>query len=423
MRRLDPTHPSENNESIQYDGLPGQPSPLTTARPTKTSSRCATVELWWRSKQLQSRRQRQPAGEAFHLLLHHGLRLAPRIRVSRDDQVFDDVLFFRLEQGGVDRRAFHLALGGQLDHDETAARLAFDLDLVELGLHLLHFRLQLRRLFHQAHEIRHVVSIVMLRHDGWSRDKGSPAARPRHQGTQGSSPSAYRPSGSKTSSAGGSADVSSPVPISAGAAFAGGRTPMISAPGNRLSTACTSGSAVTPRIRSALRASACDFSVGAPCSADTTTIQRRPVHCDSLRESSPTSVAAAPGSSATSSLPSSKATRRTSRSRTVRTTRSRFSPASAIRSSNRATASGAGADAGAGAASAMRAIGSRAGAAAEWDAAAARANGAAVARGPGPPGAPAIGETPPLPVRAAAPEPSPSASDRITSSGLGRSAA
>ena len=102
------------------------------------------------------------------------------------------------------------------------------------------------------------------------------------------------------------------------------------APGKRASTACTSGSARTPVFSSACRASCCDLRSAAPCSAETTTIQRRPVHCESLRERSLTSVLAALGSSAMSSRPSSQRTSRTSRSSAALTPRSRFCAASAI---------------------------------------------------------------------------------------------
>ena len=69
-----------------------------------------------------------------------------------------------------------------------------------------------------------------------------------------------------------------------------------------------------------------------PASAETTTIQRRPVHCSSLRDRSLTSVCAALGSSAISSRPSSKRTSRTSRSSAGLVSRSRFSAASATSS-------------------------------------------------------------------------------------------
>ena len=72
----------------------------------------------------------------------------------------------------------------------------------------------------------------------------------------------------------------------------------ISAPGKRASTAATSGSARTPVLSSAGRASFWAFTVGWPCSAETTTIQRRLVHCENLRARSLTSVFAALFSSA-----------------------------------------------------------------------------------------------------------------------------
>src|SRR5262245_48604358 len=41
-------------------------------------------------KQLHPGRQRQAAGDRFHLFLHHGFRLAARVRVGGHDQVLDD---------------------------------------------------------------------------------------------------------------------------------------------------------------------------------------------------------------------------------------------------------------------------------------------------------------------------------------------
>ena len=54
------------------------------------------------SKQLQSGRQRQAAGDALHLLLHQRLGLAARIGVRRDQQVLEDLLLRRLDQRLVD---------------------------------------------------------------------------------------------------------------------------------------------------------------------------------------------------------------------------------------------------------------------------------------------------------------------------------
>ncbi len=56
---------------------------------------------------------------------------------------------------------FICALGRQSHADEAAAGLTFDFEALELGLHLLHFRLHGLRLLHQAHHVwhRHVLSI------------------------------------------------------------------------------------------------------------------------------------------------------------------------------------------------------------------------------------------------------------------------
>src|SRR3954447_711360 len=198
-----------------------------------------------RLKQLQARRQRQAPGQAFHLVLHDLFGLATRVGVSGNQQVFQDFLFARLDQRVVDLDSLHLTLGAELDHDHAAAGRALDFDAVELGLHLLHLRLQLRSLLHHAQKIGHYSS----------RSQLSPKPMSSGSGISGSAV------------AGGSGATSLPP-----------RTPTISAPGNRSSTALTSGSARTPTSSSAFLTSATDFSVGAPGSREITTIQERPVH-------------------------------------------------------------------------------------------------------------------------------------------------
>ena len=95
------------------------------------------------------------AGDSLHLFLHHGFRLAPRIGVRRHHQVLENFLFRRLKQRIVDLDALEVAFGGDRYRDHAAAGRAFDLDLVEFGLHGLHLGLQLRGLLHQAQEVRH----------------------------------------------------------------------------------------------------------------------------------------------------------------------------------------------------------------------------------------------------------------------------
>ncbi len=55
----------------------------------------------------------------------------------------------------VDRHALQIRLRGHAHDHETAAGLALDLNGVELRLHLLHLRLQLRRLLHHSKKIGH----------------------------------------------------------------------------------------------------------------------------------------------------------------------------------------------------------------------------------------------------------------------------
>src|SRR3954464_13625188 len=196
-------------------------------------------------KQLQPRRQRQTASEAFHLVLHNLFGFAARVSVSGNEQVFEDFFFARLDQRVVNLDAFHFALGAELNRDHAAAGGPFDSDAFELGLHLLHLRLQLCSLLHHAQKIGHQSSRSQLSPKPMSSGSGISA---------------------------------SVVARGSGTASLPPRTPTISAPGKRSSTALTNGSARTPTSSSAFLTSATDFSVGAPGSREITTIHDRPVH-------------------------------------------------------------------------------------------------------------------------------------------------
>src|ERR1700754_4018359 len=248
------------------------------------------------SGEARTRRQLQPAGQRLHLFLHRGFRLAARVVVRGDQQVLEDFALVRLHQGGIDldRLPFHLR--GHANGNEAAARHALDLDVVELFLHGLHLRLQLRCLLHHAEKISHESFLCY-----WSS---------LSENSAGSSPLA--------SDSGGS-----------GASF---RTSTTLAPGNRASTSFTRGSDSADRSRSDCFSGACERSVGWPASLETITVQRRPVHCSSFRDRSLISERAALRSSATSSRPSSIRTRRMSASSAALVIRSRFSAASATSS-------------------------------------------------------------------------------------------
>src|SRR5579863_7243322 len=124
--------------------------------------------------------------------------------------------------------------------------------MAELFLHRLHFRLQLRRLLHHAENISH-------QSPSWNR---------------------YRSSLSGLSAG------SSPLASDSGGSGASLRTSTTLAPGNRASTSFTRGSASAARSRWFFWTSFCARSVDCPVSLDTITVQRRPVHCSSLRERS-----------------------------------------------------------------------------------------------------------------------------------------
>src|ERR1700733_2687647 len=268
------------------------------------------------SGEAQPRRQTQSAGQRLHLFLHRGFRLAPRVIMRRDQQVLEDFALLRLDQRGVDLHRLHFHLGGHAHGDEAATRNTLDLDMAEFFLHRLHLRLQLRRLLHHAEKISHQPFLL------------------------------YRYSSLSELSAG-----SSTLASDSGGSGASLRTSTTLAPGKRASTSLTRGSDSAARSRAFFCISFCERSVGCPASLDTITVQRRPVHCSSLRDRSLISVRAALRSSVTSSRPSSMRTRRTSASSADLVRRSRFAPASATSSGKLAirstAAAGCASDAGA----------------------------------------------------------------------------
>src|SRR5262245_25300733 len=198
-----------------------------------------------------------------------------------DNEVLQDLLLRRLHQRVVDLDGLHLALSGEFDADQAAARGALHLELVELGLHRLHLGLELSGLFHQAQEISHC-SILLRRAPDRLQEPASSSSSGR----------TCAPNAEPSSSGACSVSSGSPVGSAGGDAASPLRTSTISAPGKRASTACTSGSARTPLLSSACRASFCDRTVGPPGSADTPTIRRRLVHSETLRARSLPSVSA-----------------------------------------------------------------------------------------------------------------------------------
>ena len=90
------------------------------------------------SKQFQTGRKRQAAGERFHFLFHHLLDLGLSVIVRGHDQVLEDLRLLGLEQRGIDLDMRHVALAAERDCHHAAARAAFDHGALKLGLHVSH---------------------------------------------------------------------------------------------------------------------------------------------------------------------------------------------------------------------------------------------------------------------------------------------
>src|SRR5262245_53995457 len=176
-----------------------------------------------------------------------------------DDEILQDLPLRRLHERVIDLDAFHLALAGEFDGDEAAARRALDLDLVELGLHRLHLGLEFSGLLHQSQEIRHRSLLLRRPAQLNSSTQRSSSASSGRSLCGNCAPNA-EPSSSGGSS--GAASSEPPGDSSWGKAAAPLRTSTISAPGKRASTACTSGSARTPVLSSPCRATFCHRTLG-----------------------------------------------------------------------------------------------------------------------------------------------------------------
>src|SRR5882724_8573723 len=59
------------------------------------------------SRKTKTWRQTEPAGQRLHLLLHRALRLAPRVIMRADQQVFEDLALVRLHQRRIDLDGLH----------------------------------------------------------------------------------------------------------------------------------------------------------------------------------------------------------------------------------------------------------------------------------------------------------------------------
>src|SRR5436190_4568529 len=99
--------------------------------------------------QVHAGREIEPRREARHLRLRDGLGLRNAIVERGRDEIFEHVLVFA-EKRRIDRDLLHRELARHRDFHESRARLAFDLGLRELLLHLPHVLLHLLRLLHQG---------------------------------------------------------------------------------------------------------------------------------------------------------------------------------------------------------------------------------------------------------------------------------
>ena len=200
-------------------------------------------------RQLHARRQRQAAGEALHLLLHQRLGLAARVGVRGDDRSSRISFSSGLTSEASICTPFISPLAVSVTVTRPPPAVPSTSIVVELGLHLLHLRLQLRRLLHHARGnqpsftslVVVVVGAVIVGHRAAARRRLAASAPARVV-----APRARRRSRRRESA---------PAPP---------------APADRRARRCSSSACACVGLR--LHASA------RPARAETTTIQRRPVH-------------------------------------------------------------------------------------------------------------------------------------------------
>src|SRR6185312_396331 len=106
-------------------------------------------------RQLHPRRQLHAAGDLLHLARHHRVDLAFGVAMRGDDQVLQHLRIRRIDKLRVDVDLPQVALAVQRYTHEAGARLAVDLQRLELRLHFLHAGLHLRRLLHQTAKVLH----------------------------------------------------------------------------------------------------------------------------------------------------------------------------------------------------------------------------------------------------------------------------
>src|SRR5215475_8165931 len=140
------------------------------------------------------------------------------------------------------------AFGTELDGDEAATCIAFDLETIEFRLQRFHLGFDFGGLLHQAHEVGHVATCLDPRRPLLAQKSSSVSSGLRCAPNAEVSSIIIGSVGLSSLSAGGSA--LGPV-----LSVSRWRTATISAPGKRVRTACTNGSARTPVSNSACLAS------------------------------------------------------------------------------------------------------------------------------------------------------------------------
>src|SRR5262245_55893004 len=109
--------------------------------------------MGYRSEQLEPWRQREAPGDLLHLRLARSFGLALGVLERSDDQVLQHLGLVGLDEARVDLERASLELAVERHPDQAPTRLAYNLEVGEVLLHLLHAALNLLGLLHHFHEV------------------------------------------------------------------------------------------------------------------------------------------------------------------------------------------------------------------------------------------------------------------------------